>query len=283
VEIPAAGNTGLLTEGLPGRTLNLQFTLINNKIQLIDSNDILSGNPNTVTPGKTFEKMYIASRRKESRVYSDDQVVLLPSIETSHVHYHEWQVRKRSASRLFKYLENKDAPRSILEVGCGNGWLSAKLAELKNSNVTGIDINSVELYQAKKVFSDRINMNFAEGDLENAVLECKFDAIVFAASIQYFRFFDQVIGKALTLLNHKGEIHILDSQFYHDKDLEQARMRSQSYYDSIGYGEMAKFYFHHRLDSIKKFQYKLLYNPSSIKNRIFSKRDPFPWLRISNI
>ena len=255
--------------------------MIYNKIQLNRSNDILAGNLNAAAPGKTFEKMYVASRRKESRIYSDDQVVLLPFIESSHVHYHEWQVRKRSASRLFKYLENKNVPLSILEVGCGNGWLSASLAELKNSKVTGIDINKVELDQAKKVFRDRANMNFTEGGLESVFFDKKFDVIIFAASIQYFPFFDQVIGKALSLLNQKGEIHILDSQFYHNKDLEQARLRSQFYYSSIGFGEMAKFYFHHGMNSIKGFRYKLLYNPSNIKNRIFSKRDPFPWIRIS--
>ncbi len=225
--------------------------------------------------------MYFASRQKESRIYSDDQVALLPLIEASHIHYDEWQVRKRSASRLFKYLQNKNVPLSILEVGSGNGWLSAKLGELKNSTVTGIDINNVELDQAKKVFSNRANLNFTEGDLESVVFDKKFDAIIFAASIQYFPFFDQVIRKALSLLNQKGEIHILDSRFYHNKDLEQARLRSQFYYSSIGFGEMAKFYFHHSLDSIKSFPFKLLYNPSNIKNRIFSKRDPFPWIRIS--
>ena len=68
--------------------------------------------------------MYLASRKKENRIYSDEQVVQLPFIEPTHIHYHEWQVRKRSALRLIHYLEKKNKPLSILEIGCGNGWLS---------------------------------------------------------------------------------------------------------------------------------------------------------------
>jgi ubiquinone/menaquinone biosynthesis C-methylase UbiE len=229
----------------------------------------------------TFEKMYIASREKENRIYSDEQVAQLPSIRSSHIHYGEWQVRKRSSSRLIRYLKNKNKPLSILEVGCGNGWLTGKLAELKNSTVTGTDINTAELNQAERVFSKRANMHFAKGDFKSISINKKFDIVIFAASIQYFPFFDQVIGDALSLLNKTGEIHILDSHFYDAKDLGQARHRSQLYYESIGFGGMAAFYFHHSLESLYAFHYKLLFNPLSIKNRLFSKKDPFPWICIS--
>jgi ubiquinone/menaquinone biosynthesis C-methylase UbiE len=166
-------------------------------------------------------------------------------------------------------------------VGCGNGWFSGKLAALKNSAVTGADINKTELNQAKRVFSNRSNLCFAEGDLESIEFDKKFDAIIFAASIQYFPFFDRVMGKALSLLNRKGEIHILDSHFYHHKDLEGAKQRSQLYYKSIGCNEMAGFYFHHSLESLRDFNYKLLFNPFNILNRAFGKKDPFLWICIS--
>jgi protein-L-isoaspartate O-methyltransferase len=45
-----------------------------------------------------------------------------------HRHYHEWQIRKASSNRLVKYLAKKQKILEILEVGCGNGWLSAKLS-----------------------------------------------------------------------------------------------------------------------------------------------------------
>ena len=169
----------------------------------------------------------------------------------------------------------------ILEVGCGNGWLSAKLAELEDSTVTGIDINKTEIIQARRVFSGKTNMSFAVADLMNVEFDVKFDVIVFAASLQYFSSFDIIIREALALLEEDGEIHIMDSHFYLTRDLERARQRSRSYYRSIGFDTMAEFYFHHPFDSLKNYRHSLLFNPLSIKNRLFAKQDPFPWVCIT--
>jgi len=193
---------------------------------LISSKNILTDHLQSSVAGKNFAKMYTASRQKENRIYSDEQVALLPFTEPSHIHYEEWQVRKRSGSRLMNWLENEDKPLFILEVGCGNGWLSGKLASLKNSFVTGIDINKTELYQARRVFGNKPNLEFAEGDIRTMASEAKFDVIIFAAAIQYFPSLDQIIGAALSLLNPGGEIHILDSHFYQTDELEKAKQRS---------------------------------------------------------
>ncbi|HEY4935105.1 MAG TPA: class I SAM-dependent methyltransferase, partial [Puia sp.] len=195
--------------------------------------------------GSDFENIYMASRKKENRVYSDEQVEHLPFIGPTHIHYDEWQARKKSSARLKNYLENKNKPLSILEVGCGNGWLSARLAALKDSEVTGTDIDKTELSQAKRVFCKLINIHFETGDIKNIQFDKKFDIIVFAASIQYFPSFDRVVSHALSLLNQEGEIHILDSHIYHLNEIEPAKKRSQTYYHSIGFGGMAEFYFHH--------------------------------------
>jgi len=247
---------------------------------LIVSNAI-SKNPTGIFPGgKDFEQMYLASRKQEYRIYSDEQVLQLPSIEPTHIHYYEWQVRKRSVLRLIRYLEKKNRPLSILEAGCGNGWLSGWLSVVNHSTVTGMDINKTELNQARRIFRTRPNIHFVEGDLRTIEFGKKFDLILFAASVQYFPVFEKIIRQSMNLLNPAGEIHIMDSPFYKDGDLEQARRRSHLYYDSIGHGDMAEFYFHHRFDSLKSFNHKILFNPTRLKNRIFRKKDPFPWIRI---
>lgn len=248
---------------------------------MISSNNILTDPLQASAPGKNFAKMYTASRQKENRIYSDEQVALLPFIEPSHIHYEEWQVRKRSGSRLMDWLEHKNKPLFIQEVGCGNGWLSGKLTSLKNSFITGTDINKTELFQARRVFGKKPNLEFAEGDIRTIASDATFDVIIFAAAIQYFPSFDQIIGAALSHLNPAGEIHILDSHFYQTDELEKAKQRSQLYYQSIGYDEMAKFYFHHSFDSLKAFHYKLLFNPLNFKNKLFARNDPFPWICIS--
>jgi ubiquinone/menaquinone biosynthesis C-methylase UbiE len=257
VEVPATGVAGILSK-------NKMF--INNlSISISESN---------------FEEIYIASRQSESRVYSDEQVAQLPFVDLNHIHSDEWQSRKRSSDRLKNYLENKNNPLCILEIGCGNGWLSARLAAIKNSTVTGIDINRTELNQARRVFSMVDNIYFKEGGLKDIAADKKFDVIVFAASIQYFPSFERIIRDSLSFLNNKGEIHILDSHFYYPKELESAKQRSLAYYYSTGFEEMAAFYFHHSYDSLRNFKYKIIFNPYCLKSKMFRKNDPFPWICI---
>ncbi|HEY1871630.1 MAG TPA: methyltransferase domain-containing protein, partial [Chitinophagaceae bacterium] len=205
-----------------------------------------------------FETGYIALRKKENRLYSDEQVKWLPEIEETHPHYKEWQMRSHSSNKLAQHLSNKKRELNILEVGCGNGWLCSQLSKIPGSNVAGIDINTTELEQAKRVFGHVENLEFFYSELadQNARNE-NFDAIVFAASIQYFASLDEILVPAMQLLNPKGEIHILDSHFYKSSELETARQRSVDYYRSVEFPELSKHYFHHSLDELKPYHHKI--------------------------
>jgi len=234
-----------------------------------------------ITTGN-FEDIYIATREKEQRLYTDEQVASLPCIEPTHIHYKEWEIRKRSSTRLFNRLQQKKKPLTILEIGCGNGWLSAKLAGIKDAEVTGIDINKTELEQARRVFGNKWNIDFLLEDTWDMNMDdAGFDVIVFAASIQYFQSFESIIQAAMLLLNKNGEIHILDSHFYRNSELDEAANRSLHYYTTLGFNEMANQYFHHPFSSLKKFNHKILFDPASIKNKLFNKADPFPWICIT--
>jgi ubiquinone/menaquinone biosynthesis C-methylase UbiE len=231
---------------------------------------------------ESFETLYLAARIKEKRIYADEEVLHLPSVDASNIHFNEWQMRKRSAARLIDYLRNKEGPLKILEVGCGNGWLSAMLAEIKYATVTGIDINRQELEQAKRVFAYRRHLSFEQSELGKMPQYNKYDVIVFAASIQYFISFEQLMEQAFSVLRPQGEIHILDTHFYRQKEMQAARMRTVIYYRSMGQEALAEFYFHHSVDSLKKFSHEYLFNPHSLKNRLAGNKDPFPWIRITN-
>ncbi len=287
MEIPATGDTGVLAPLSfvedPGlfRGRGARGEVYKNK--LIITNDTIKASDNPSLKHKDFEAMYIASRKKENRVYTDEQVEKLPNIEPAHIHYSEWQIRKRSAEKLINYLKNKSKPLSILEVGCGNGWLSSKLASINNVTVKGTDINQIELKQAQRVFKNKLTLSFSETDICGLPVEDKFDMIVFAASIQYFSSFENIMCEALSHLNKDGEIHILDSFFYKDGAIDEAKQRSVLYYRSIGYEQMAKYYYHHLFDSLKLFKSILLFDPSSIKNKYFGKKDPFPWICIKAV
>lgn len=228
-----------------------------------------------------FEKDYILLRKWEGRLYKDGEVARLPDIATHHPHYREWLMRKNSATKLCNHLRRKSRSLEILEVGCGNGWLSSCLSDIGGNHVLGIDINTVELEQAKRVFGSKPNLSFRACTIDEMQREARsFDVVVFAASIQYFPSISSTLGKALALLREEGEIHLLDSHFYSLAEVAMARQRTASYYDAAGFPGLASFYFHHTLDEVLEFRHRVLYDPEGLFNRFLRSRNPFHWIQI---
>lgn len=230
-----------------------------------------------------FEKIYTRLRQKEGRIYPDEEVAALPCVNKNHQHYKEWAIRKNSCKALVGYIKHKGTFLNILEVGCGNGWLAAQLATVIDAEVTGLDINSRELEQAKRVFSNIPNLNFIQGNMQTDYLkDKKFDLIIFAASIQYFPSLKQIIAIAVEHLTLLGEIHIMDSPFYQQHEMEAARQRTKAYYSAVGFAEMAAHYYHHSITELQTFQYKILQHPNSWKNKLSIKKNPFYRIMIKN-
>jgi ubiquinone/menaquinone biosynthesis C-methylase UbiE len=236
-----------------------------------------------VMTNKIFADKYDGLRKKEGRMYSDTEVLSLPSISSSHAFYNEWVIRKRSCKKLLRYIKKRDQVQNILEVGCGNGWLSAQLATNTNATVVGLDINDTELEQARKLFSTVQNLSFINGDITDGILaDRKFDIIVFAASIQYFESVKKIIAIALEYLTTQGEVHILDTNFYQVPEVILAQQRTKQYYNSIGFSGMEAYYFHHTLNELAMFQYKILFNPTSWRNKLSFNKTPFYWIVVKN-
>jgi len=228
-----------------------------------------------------FEKSYLALRRKEGRLYSDEEVRRLPTVETSHPYFAEWRIRKESCDKLTRYLRKKNQTLKILDVGCGNGWLGSQLSKIENSDVTGIDINKMELMQAQRIFRNGDNLEFLMADIRDERIQSrKFDIIIFAASIQYFPSFDKIVSLCLQMLNANGEIHIVDSHFYSHSERAVARHRSQEYFESMDSSEMTQHYFHHEVDQLKKYVFKTLSNSSWIRRIVSRHKNRFPWICI---
>lgn len=236
---------------------------------------------NATASAEAFEKLYIQLRKKEQRVYTDDEVLDLPNVPATHLHFKEWMLRKRSCDRLIKYLDEKNKPLHILEVGCGNGWLSSQLAKNISGEVIGMDINKEELTQATRVFSEISNLKFISGDIRSVQLEDNsFDIIVFAASLQYFSSLKEIMQYAFQYLRAGGEVHIIDTIFYNNNNVDAARQRTKDYYTALGFPEAAAWYYHHCIEDLKNFSIKILNDPTSWMNKLRKDKNPFFWVSI---
>jgi ubiquinone/menaquinone biosynthesis C-methylase UbiE len=233
----------------------------------------------TIPMNQDFTDQYISLREKEGRIYSDEELRLLPKVSKTHPLEREWKIRERSSNHLVEYLSAKNKSLQLLEIGCGNGWLSNKLAEVKGIEVIGMDINGPELEQAQKVFVKQ-NLHFKYGKLgELNPGSKKFDIIVFASSIQYFPLLHSAIKNCMSWLTPEGEIHILDTNFYTKTEKIKARVRSQEYFQSLDQPLMHHYYFHHQLDDLRGFEFKIL-NKFQIQLEKLTGGKTFPWICI---
>ena len=112
-----------------------------------------------------FEDAYVKARSREQRILSDSEVLTLPELGESHPLHVEWKIRAESTRRIISYFTRRRF-RRVLDLGCGNGWFTAKLSGLVLDSVVGVDINRTELEQAQRVFS-KANISFRYHDIIN--------------------------------------------------------------------------------------------------------------------
>ncbi len=248
---------------------------------------IPSSSPLTRTDSRGFgasADLYLRVRQKEGRLYSDEIVSCLPDFPSRHPLKPEWLARADSAQRLRRYLANLPPPVHVLDLGCGNGWLSHLIATLPDTKVWGLDRPGPEAVQAARVFAAR-NTAFLFADIDRVPFpSSSFDVIILASVIQYFSDLPTLIQGLLPLLKPDGEIHLLDSPLYSAHDLVAARPRTVAYYVGLGYPEMAAAYFHHTAAALDQFRPDYLYRPEALPARLSRQlgrmASPFPWVRI---
>lgn len=202
------------------------------------------------------EALYIAVRNAEDRVVDDAMLCNLPHTAPDYKHHHEWEIRAKSLQRFIRKINKLQKPLKILDVGCGNGWMSATLFNAGHT-VTAVDLNLTELQQAENVFGTHERLQWVYANiLADEIINAPFDIVVFGASCQYFPDITALTEKVKSFLNENGSIHLLDSFFYSDQEISTACERTLQYYSQLGFPDMASHYFHHKISDLKKLGFK---------------------------
>ncbi|MDW8325656.1 MAG: class I SAM-dependent methyltransferase [Anaerolineales bacterium] len=243
-------------------------------------------------PYEEKEDRYFRVRARESRLYPDEVVRLLPELNPQHVLAREWAARADSLNRLLNYVARLQRRLDLLDLGCGNGWMTRHLAALPNVYAYGLDLNRRELTQAARVFLGQPRLKFIYADVFTAPLPPRsFHLIVLASVVQYFPDLPALIRRLQMLCTPDGEIHVLDSPLYAPGEVATARQRTRDYYAKLRLEVMADNYHHHTFQTLAPFRPDVLYNPRTPLNRLAHwwqtlmmperPRSPFPWLRIA--
>lgn len=231
-----------------------------------------------------FEDRYLEVRRQEGRLYTDAQVRSLPRPSGNLGTSLEWQVRALSSRLLVRHLQAREGEGAILELGCGNGWLSQLLAQSLQRDVCGVDVNRTELTQAARVFGHDQRLSFVAADIHTFALPHDvFDVIVVPACIQYFPHPAALVRHLLAQLRDGGELHILDSPLYPDRQrADQSAARSLRYFTGLGVPALAEQYHQHTYAAFDPFVVQWLFDPRQLRarmRRMLRLRQPhFPWL-----
>jgi ubiquinone/menaquinone biosynthesis C-methylase UbiE len=231
-------------------------------------------------PYSEKEMLYLAIRSAEERLYNDQQIKDLPRVPKTHPYAKEWAARRHSAEILDAMLGGETNSLKIMDLGCGNGWLSNRLCCGTRNTVYGVDLNMLELIQGRRVFAHNTNLSFCYANIFEPDFPLKnLDLIVVASAIQYFPDLQTLFSRLFSMLKEDGKIHIIDSPFYAAKDVSEAKERTRIYYAKLGFPEMADYYYHHTLESLSEYNYYKL-EPgfrSKISWHLGNGGSPFPY------
>ncbi len=217
---------------------------------------------------KEFSELYTNVRKKEGRFYHDETLSKLPVISKQHLLYNEWKMRENTLKMLKKYLDNRNDIVNILDLGCGNSWMSNRLSEINGKNIFAIDVNNEELKQAARVFKNE-NLIIIHGDIFNLDSSFfRFDSIIISGVLSYFPNPKELIEKCITLLKPNGELHLIDNLFYSSAEIQSASERSAIYFNELGYPEMSKHFFHLNEELLNNFSTSIVYKPNRIINKL---------------
>ncbi len=116
-------------------------------------------------------------------------------------------VQKSASEELLKLIsiqENED----VLDLCCGPGNVTRKIASITDGKVVGIDISEGMVKEAIRSNSDLPNVNYLVKDAENLGFTNKFDVIYCNSSFQWFLNPKKILEQCLETLKPGGRMGI---------------------------------------------------------------------------
>ena len=166
-----------------------------------------------------FDVSYSMAWTREGWGSSDPAYFLhLPYRDISRLHASEWGVKARSLEALQRLLVRL-RPRRIVDLGCGTGWLSYRLAQ-KGYEVYAIDVVMSELIglRAAGVYI-RAGVRFVliQGELEFPPLaDQSVDAVICNASLHYAHNPQTAFEGIRRILRPGGPFIVMNSPVHND-------------------------------------------------------------------
>jgi SAM-dependent methyltransferase len=133
-----------------------------------------------------------------------------------------WRIRARSydvfLTRVLQPLEAQTARLTILDLGAGNAWLSARLIS-RGHRAIALDVldDPLDGLRAARHYVDRHRPVPVLGAFDHLPLPPEtVDLAIFNASLHYSTDYARTLGETLRVLRQSGTLVILDSPMYSD-------------------------------------------------------------------
>lgn len=168
-----------------------------------------------------FAREYARYREEEGRGCSAETLAELPYVRSG-PHAGQWAVRARTFEAFMAQVLGPAARRSrlpltVLDLGAGNGWLSARVAAEGHQSIA-LDIREDcidGLGAARQWLCSAPGMRCIAASFEAIPLPRQsVDIALFNASLHYATDLRAVLLEAMRVVRSGGQIAILDSPFY---------------------------------------------------------------------
>jgi len=183
----------------------------------------------------------------------------------------------RLAEKLVAIIDNCEGIKTICDMGCGNGFLAARLAA-KGYQVIGIDASASGVELAQKAHTTR-NLDFMRCEIgkELSILlkDRTFDLVISSDVIEHLYRPAELIESALALLRPKGYLIVGTPYHGYLKNLALSFLNKWDDHHSVNWdGGHIKFFSVRTLDKL------IIANGLSVERHFFFGRVPWLWKNV---